>query len=146
MMSLTSLPLHIDPQLKHQNWCFINHNKWQGLHWETLHHYLTLRWLGKQLTVALTYQVVQEHLGKKVNFVIMYVDRKAGHIKPQCPRLKGKQWVARVKIKDLIKEDEEASESLTNRAPNDALDKSTYPQEGEEDLKNNSGDDEGDQP
>ena len=38
------------------------------------------------------------------------------------------------------------SETLTNRAPNDALDKSAYLQEGEEDLKNNSGDDKEDQP
>ena len=30
-----------------------------------------------------------------------------GHIKPQCPKLMGKQQVARVKIEDLIKEDEE---------------------------------------
>ena len=35
---------------------------------------------------------------------------------------------------------------MTNRAPNDALDKSTYPQEEEEDLKNNSGDNDDDQP
>ena len=33
-----------------------------------------------------------------------------------------------------------------NRAPNNALDVSTYPQKGEEDLNNNSGDDEEDQP
>ena len=33
-------------------------------------------------------------------------------------------------------------ELLTNGAPNDALEESTYSQEGEEDLKNNSGDDE----
>ena len=32
-----------------------------------------------------------------------------------------------------------------NRAPNDALKESAYPQEGEEDLKNNSGDDKEDQ-
>ena len=38
------------------------------------------------------------------------------------------------------------SELLTNEAPDDALEASTYPQEGEEDLKNNSGDDEEDQP
>ena len=29
-----------------------------------------------------------------------------GHIKPQCPKLKGKQQVARAQIKDLIEEDE----------------------------------------
>ena len=68
-----------------------------------------------------------------------------GHIKPQCPKLKGKQRVARVQIKDLIEEDEEASEKPMNRAPNGALDESIYPQEGEEDLKNNSGDDNEDQ-
>ena len=33
-----------------------------------------------------------------------------------------------------------------NRAPNNALEEFTHPQEGEEDLKNNSGDDEEDQP
>ena len=66
---------------------------------------------------------------------------KKGHIKPQCPKIKGKQWVARVQIEDLIEEDEELSESPKNRAPNNALEESTYPQEGE-DLKNNSGDDE----
>ena len=38
------------------------------------------------------------------------------------------------------------SELQTNGAPNDALEESTYPQEGEEDLKNNSGDDEEDKP
>ena len=48
-----------------------------------------------------------------------------GHIKPQCPKVKGKQQVARVQIEDLIEEDEEALE-LTNRAPNHTLDKSTY--------------------
>ena len=69
-----------------------------------------------------------------------------GHIKPQCPKLKGKQQVARVKIEDLIGEDEELSETPTNRAPNDALEGSAYPQEGEEDLKNNSGDNEKNQP
>ena len=69
-----------------------------------------------------------------------------GHIKPQSLKLKGKQWVARAQIKDLIEEDKELSESPTNRAPNDALEESTYPQEGEEDLKNNSGDDEEDKP
>ena len=37
------------------------------------------------------------------------------------------------------------SELLTNGAPDDALEASPYPQEGEEDLKNNSGDDEEDQ-
>ena len=54
-----------------------------------------------------------------------------GHIKPQCTKLKGKQRVTRAQIKDLIKEDEELSESPTNRAPNNALEESTYPQEGE---------------
>ena len=62
--------------------------------------------------------------------------------KPQCPKLKGKQRVARVQIEELIKEDEELSELLIDGAPNDALNSTTYPQEGEEDLKNNSGDDE----
>ena len=38
------------------------------------------------------------------------------------------------------------SELPTNGASNDALEASTYPQEGEEDLKNNSSDDEKDQP
>ena len=32
-------------------------------------------------------------------------------------------------------------ELLTSGAPDDALETTTYPQEGEEDLKNNSGDD-----
>ena len=44
-----------------------------------------------------------------------------GHIKPQCPKLKGKQQVARAQIKDLIQEDEELSETPMNRAPNNAL-------------------------
>ena len=56
-----------------------------------------------------------------------------GHIKPQCPKLKGKQQVARAQIEDLIKEDEGLSETPTNRAPNNALEESTYPQEGEDD-------------
>ena len=60
-----------------------------------------------------------------------------GHIKPQCPKLKGKQQVFRVQIEDLIKEDEELLEIPTNIAPMDALDKSTYPQEGGDNLKNN---------
>ena len=64
-----------------------------------------------------------------------------GHIKPQCPKLKGKQRVARAQIEELIEEDEELSELPINGAPNDALNSTTYPQEGEEDLKNNSGDD-----
>ena len=51
-----------------------------------------------------------------------------------------------MKIKNLIEEDEELSETLINRAPNDALEESTYPQEGEEDLKNSSGDNEEDKP
>ena len=62
--------------------------------------------------------------------------------KPQSPKLKGKQWVARAQIEDLIEEDEDLSELLINGAPNDALNNTTYPWEGEEDLKNNSGDDE----
>ena len=65
-----------------------------------------------------------------------------GHIKPQCPKLKGKQRVARAQIEELIEEDEELSELLINGAPDDALEDTTYPREGEEDLKNNSGDDE----
>ena len=65
-----------------------------------------------------------------------------GHIKPQCPKLKGKQQVARAQIEDLIEEDEELSELPISGAPNDALENTTYPREGEEDLKNNSGDDE----
>ena len=82
----------------------------------------------------------------KEGVLYCYKCRQQGHFKPQCPKLKGKQWVARAQIKDLIEEDEEGSESLMNRAPNDALDESAYPQKGEEDLKNNSGDDEEDQP
>ena len=50
-----------------------------------------------------------------------------GHIKPQCPKLKGKQQVARAQIEDLIKKDEELLETPTNRAPNDALEESAYP-------------------
>ena len=65
-----------------------------------------------------------------------------GHIKPQCPKLKGKQRVARAQIEELIEEDEELSELPIDGAPNDALNNTTYPQEGEEDLKNNSGDNE----
>ena len=45
-----------------------------------------------------------------------------------------------------LEEDEEMLESPTNRARNDALEEYTYPQEGEEDLKNNSGDDEEEKP
>ena len=69
-----------------------------------------------------------------------------GHIKPQSPKLKGKQQVARVQIEDLIEEDEKLLETLMNWAPNDTLEESTYPQEGEDDLKNSSGDDEEDKP
>ena len=69
-----------------------------------------------------------------------------GHIKPQCPKLIGKQQVARVKIEELTEEDEELSETPTNREPMDGLDESTYPQEGEDDLKKNSGDKEEYQP
>ena len=65
-----------------------------------------------------------------------------GHIKPQCPKLKGKQRVARVQIKELIEEDEELSELPIDGASNDTLNSTTHPQEGEEDLKNNSGDNE----
>ena len=50
-----------------------------------------------------------------------------GHIKPQCPKLKGKQRVARAQIKDLTEEDEELLELLTNGAPKNALEDSTYP-------------------
>ena len=75
-----------------------------------------------------------------------WITTQKGHIKPQCPKLKGKQWVARAQIEDLIEEDEELSETPMNRAPNNALEESTFPQEGEEDLKNSSGDDEEDKP
>ena len=75
-----------------------------------------------------------------------YKHGQKGHIKPQCPKLKGKQRIARAQIKDLIEENEETSESLTSRAPNDALDEVTYPQEGEEYLKNTSQDNKDDQP
>ena len=51
-----------------------------------------------------------------------------------------------MQIEDFIDKDERLSETPMNRAPNDALEKSTYPQEGEEDLKNSSGDDEEDKP
>ena len=61
------------------------------------------------------------------------------------PQAQGQQWVARAQIEDFIKEDEELSETLTNRAPEDVPEKSAYPQEGEEDLKNSSGDNEEDQ-
>ena len=44
-----------------------------------------------------------------------------------------------MQIEDLVEEDEEVSETPTNRAPMDGLDESTYPQEGEDDLKNNPG-------
>ena len=47
-----------------------------------------------------------------------------------------------MQIEELIEEDEELSELPIDGAPNDALNNTTYPQEGEEDLKNNSGDDE----
>ena len=46
-----------------------------------------------------------------------------------------------MQIEDLIEEDEELSESPTNRAPNYALEEFTYPQEWEDEMKNNSGDD-----
>ena len=62
------------------------------------------------------------------------------------PKTQGQTAITRVQIKDLIKEDEELSETPTNRAPNNALEESTYPQEGEEDLKNSSGDNEEDKP
>ena len=51
-----------------------------------------------------------------------------------------------MKIEGIIEEDEEFSETLMNRAPNNALEESTYPQEGEEDLKNSSSDYEEDKP
>ena len=53
--------------------------------------------------------------------------------------------MARAQIKDLIEEDEELSETPMNKTPNDAVEESAYPQEGEEDLKNNSDDDKEDQ-
>ena len=59
-----------------------------------------------------------------------YKCEQKGNIKPQCPKLKGKQKVARVQIKDLIEEDEELSETPMNKTPNDALEESAYPQEG----------------
>ena len=40
-----------------------------------------------------------------------------------------------MKIEGIIEEDEEFSETLMNRAPNNALEEYTYPQEGEGDLK-----------
>ena len=49
------------------------------------------------------------------------------HIKPQCPKLKGKQRVARAQTKDLIEEDEELSELPTNGVPDDALEAPTHP-------------------
>ena len=49
-----------------------------------------------------------------------------GHIKPQCPKLKGKQRVARAQIEDLIEEDEELLELPINGAPDDALNSTTY--------------------
>ena len=62
-----------------------------------------------------------------------------GHIKPQCPKLKGKQRVARAQIEELIEEDKELLALPIDGASNDALNSATHPQEGEEDLKNNSG-------
>ena len=50
-----------------------------------------------------------------------------GHIKPQCPKLKGKQRVARVQIEDLIEEDEELSELPISGASDNALENTTYP-------------------
>ena len=49
-----------------------------------------------------------------------------------------------MQIKDLIEEDEKLLELPTSGAPDNALETTTYPRKGEEDLKNNSGDDEED--
>ena len=68
-----------------------------------------------------------------------------GYIKPQCPKLKGKQCIAKAQIENFTKEDKELSDTPMNRTPMDALDESTFPQEGEDNLKNNSGDKEEDQ-
>ena len=79
-----------------------------------------------------------------MNFVATNVDKK--DTLNHNPKLKGKQQVTRAPIENLIEEDEGLSETLMNRALNDALDKSTYTQEGEEDLKNNSCDNDEDYP
>ena len=36
-----------------------------------------------------------------------------GHIKPQCPKLKGKQRVARTQFKEIVKEDNHTDVTLT---------------------------------
>ena len=61
----------------HQNQCFIKHNKHMGSHRETLNQYLIRKQLQKQITVSLMYQVVWEHLWKKVKFIATNVDKKA---------------------------------------------------------------------
>ena len=60
----------------------------------------------------------------------------------ESPCRECRSLTARVQIEELIEDEEELSELPINGAPDDALNNTTYPQEGEEDLKNNSGDDE----
>ena len=115
-----------------------------GSHRETLNWYLACKRLWKQIIVP----HVPSSIGapSKEGELCCYECGQKGHIKPQCPKLKGKQRVARAQIENLVEEDEESSETPMNRASKDALYEATYPQEGEDDLKNNSGDEEEDQP
>ena len=65
-----------------------------------------------------------------------------GHIKPQCPKLKGKQRIARVKIADVVDEDNPMDGSFSE-ASNDAQEEVDSHLK-EEDLNGYSDDDDGD--
>ena len=54
-----------------------------------------------------------------------------GHIKPQCPKLKGKQRVARMQFEEIVKEDSQTDIPLTG-VPNDTEDVDTILREGED--------------
>ena len=55
-----------------------------------------------------------------------------GHIKPQCPKLKGKQRVARTQFEEIVKEDNHMDVPLTG-VPNDTLEEvDTLLKEGED--------------
>ena len=101
-MSWTSLWLHIDLQLGHQNRCFINNKRHQGLCRETSNQYLTLKQLQNPVTVTLKYQVVHEQLQKKVNSVVTNVDKKAT-LNHNAPSLRVNSELPECKLRTSLK-------------------------------------------
>ena len=66
------------------------------------------------------------------------------HIKPQCPKLKGKQRVARTQFEEIVEEDSQANVALTG-VPDDTPEDNTLLKEGE-DLNDYSDQDEENHP